>query len=165
MNYTPDNVSSQELFMDDLVKLNGQALEEMDRIPYQPILYALPEEWLKADRALRQQAADFQPTLFRMIKSLATAEQVARMQDEQLQMFYQEKQEMMRAIQSSLQQDGRAREKHSSEISETLQSSLKSMEAVTSALDSRIRKLLVTTSVASAALSVLVCVVWHLLVG
>ena len=165
MNYTPDNVSSQELSMDELVKLNGQALEEMDRIPYQPILYALPEEWLKADRALRQQAADFQPTLYRMIKPLATAQQVARMQDEQLQMFYQEKQEMMRAIQSSLQQDGRAREKHSSEISETLQSSLKSMKAVTSALDSRIKKLLLTTSVASAALSVLVCVVWHLLVG
>ena len=165
MNYTPDNVSSQELSMDELVKLNGQALEEMERIPYQPILYALPEEWLKADRALRQQAADFQPTLYRMIKPLATAHQVARMQDEQLQMFYQEKQEMMRAIQSSLQQDGRAREKHSSEISETLRSSLNSMEAVTSALDSRIRKLLVTTSVASAALPVLVCVVWHLLVG
>ena len=165
MSYTPDNVSSQELSMDELVKLNGQALEEMDRIPYQPILYALPEEWLKADRALRQQAADFQPTLYRMIKPLATAHQVTRMQDEQLQMFYQEKQEMMRAIQNSLQQDGRAREKHSSEISETLQSSLKSMEAVTSALDSRIRKLLVTTSVASVLLSVLVCVVWHLLVG
>ena len=165
MNYTPDNVSSQELSMDELVNLNGQALEEMERIPYQPILYTLPEEWLKADRALRQQAADFQPTLYRMIKPLATAEQVARMQDEQLQMFYREKQEIMRAIQSSLQQDGRAREKHSSEIFETLQSSLKSMEAVTSALDSRIRKLLVTTSVASVALSVLVCVVWHLLVG
>ena len=151
--------------MDELVNLNGQALEEMERIPYQPILYALPEEWLKADRALRRQAADFQPTLYRMIRPLATAEQVAQMQDEQLQMFYQEKQEMMRAIQNSLQQDGRAREKHSSEISETLQSSLKSMEAVTSALDSRIRKLLVTTSVASVLLSVLVCVVWHLLVG
>ena len=151
--------------MDDLVKLNGQALEEMDRIQYQPILYALPEEWLKADRALRKQAADFQPTLYRMIRPLATAQQVARMQDEQLQMFYQEKQEMMRAIQSSLQQDGRAREQHSSEISETLRSSLKSMEAVTSALDSRIRKLLVTTSIASVALSVLVCAVWHLLVG
>ena len=165
MSYTHGNASSQELSMDELVKLNGQALEEMDRIPYQPILYALPEEWLKADRALRQQVADFQPTLYRMIKPLATAHQIARMQDEQLQTFYLEKQEMMRTIQSSLQQDGRAREKHSSEISETLQSSLKSMEAVTSALDSRIRKLLVTTSVASAALSVLVCVVWHLLVG
>ena len=165
MSYTPDNASSQELSMDELVNLNGQALEEMERIPYQPILYALPEEWLKADRALRQQATDFQPTLYRMIKLLATAHQIARMQDEQLQAFYQEKQEMMRTIQNSLQQDGRAREKHSSEISETLKSSLKSMEAVTSALDSRIRKLLVTTSMASAALSVLVCVVWHLLVG
>ena len=98
-------------------------------------------------------------------KTAQQGAQLVVLQDEQLQLFYQEKQEMMRAIQNSLQQDGRAREKHSSEITETLQSSLKSMEAVTSALDSRIRKLLVTTSVASVLLSVLVCVVWHLLVG
>ena len=165
MSYTPGNGSWQGLSMDELVKLNGQALEEMERIPYQPILYALPEEWLKADRALRQQAAEFQPTLYRMIKPLATAEEVARMQDEQLRLFQVEKQEMLRIIRSSLQQDGNAREKHSSEISETLQSSLKSMEAVTSALDKNLRKLLITTSVASVLLSVLVCVVWHLLVG
>ena len=120
MNYEHDNASSQELSLDELVKLNGQAMEEMDRIPYQPILYALPEEWLKADRALRQQAAEFQPTLYRMIRPLATAEQVARMQDEQLRLFQAEKQEMLRSIQSSLRQDGNLREKHSSEISETL---------------------------------------------
>lgn len=165
MNYTPDNVSSQELSMDELVKLNGQALEEMERIPYQPILYALPEEWLKADRALRQQAADFQPTLYRMIKPLATAHQVARMQDEQLQMFYQEKQEMLRSIQSSLRQDGSMREKISSDISETLRTNLKAMETVASEVDRKLKKLLITTSVASMLLSVLVCAVWHLLVG
>ena len=33
MSYTPDNVSSQELSMDELLKLNGQALEEMELIP------------------------------------------------------------------------------------------------------------------------------------
>ena len=165
MNYTPDNVSSQGMSIDELVKLNGQAMEEMERVPYQPILYALPEEWLKADRELRQQATEFQPTLYRMIRPLATAEQIARMQDEQLQAFYQEKQEMIRTIQNSLQQDGRAREKHSSEISETLRSNLKAMEAVASEVDRKLKRLLITTSVASAALSVLVCVAWHLLVG
>ena len=165
MSYTPDNVSSQELSMDELVNLNGQALEEMERIPYQPILYALPEEWLKADRALRQQAADFQPTLYRMIKPLATSHQIARLQDEQLQAFYQEKQEMMRAIQSSLQQDGSLREKFSSEISEILSNHRADMKVAALEADKKLKKLFVTTSVASAALSVLVCVVWHLLVG
>ena len=165
MSYTHGNASSQGLSMDELVKLNGQAMEELDRIPYQPILYALSEEWLKADRALRQQAAEFQPTLYRMIKPLATAEEVARMQDEQLRLFQVEKQEMLRIIRSSLQQDGNVREKHSSEISETLQSNLKSMEAITSALDKKLRKLLITTSMASVLLSVLVCAFWHLLVG
>lgn len=165
MNYEQDNVSSRGMSIDELVKLNGQAMEEMDRIPYQPILYALPEEWLKADRALRQQAADFQPTLYKMIRPLATAQQIARMQDEQLQMFYQEKQEMLRSIQSSLRQDGSMREKISSEISETLRTNLKAMETVASEVDRKLKKLLVTTSVASMLLSVLVCAVWHLLVG
>ena len=157
MNYEHDNVSSQELSLDQLVNLNGQAMEEIDRIPYQPILYALPEEWIKADRALRQQAADFQPTLYRMIRPLATAEEIARMQDEQRQMFYQEKQEMMRAIQNSLRQDGNLREKHSSEISETLRTNLKAMELVASALESKLKKVIIGTAVSSVALSVLVC--------
>lgn len=164
MNCTPDNVSSQGMSIDELVKLNGLAMEEMDRTPYRPILYALPEEWLKADRALRQQAADFQPTLYRMIRPLATAEQVIQMQDEQLHLFRQEKQEMLRSIQNSLQQDGSMREKISSDICETLSRNLKAMEAVASEVDRKLKKLLITTSVASVALSVLVCAVWHLLV-
>ena len=165
MNYEYDNVSSQGLSIDELVNLNGQAMEEMDRTPYRPILYALPEEWLKADRALRQQAADFQPTLYRMIRPLATAEQVTQMQDAQLQMFYQERQEMLRSIQSSLRQDGSMREKISSDICETLSRNLKAMETVASEVDRKLKKLLITTSVASAVLSGLVCAVWHLLVG
>ncbi len=165
MNFEPDNVSSQGMSIDELVKLNGQAVEEIDRTPYRPILYALPEEWLKADRALRQQAADFQPTLYRMIRPLATAEQVAQMQDEQLRLFRQEKLEMLRTIQSSLQQDGSMREKISSDISETLRTNLKAMEAVVSEVDRKLTTLLITTSVASAVLSVLVCAVSHLLVG
>lgn len=165
MNYEHDNVSSQGMSIDELVRLNGQAVEEIERTPYQPILYVLPEEWLKADRALRQQAADFQPTLYRMIRPLATAEQIFQMQDEQLRLFRQEKQEMLRTIQSSLQQDGRVREKYSSEISEALRTNLKAMEAVASEVDRKLKKLLVTMSVESVAVSVLVCVVWHLLVG
>lgn len=165
MNYEHDNVSSQGMSIDQLVKLNGQAMEEIDRTPYQPIFYALPEEWLKADRALRQQAAEFQPTLYKMIRPLATAEQIFRMQDERICLFQQEKQEMLRSIQSSLQQDGRAREKISSDISETLRTNLKAMEAVASEVGRKLKKLLITTSVASMLLSVLVCVAWHLLVG
>lgn len=165
MNYEHDNVSSQGMSIDELVNLNGQAMEKIDRTPYRPILYALPEEWLKADRALRQQAAEFQPTLYKMIRPLATAEQIFQMQDEQLRMFRQEKQEMLRSIQNSLRQDGSEREKNSSELSKMLSDSLRAMEAVASEVDRKLKKLLITTSVASAALSGLACTVWHLLVG
>lgn len=165
MNYEHDNASSQGMSIDELVNLNGQAMEEIDRTPYRPILYALPEEWLKADRALRQQAAEFQPTLYKMIRPLATAEQIFQMQDEQLRMFRQEKQEMLRSIQNSLRQDGSEREKNSSELSKMFSDSLRAMETVTSEVDRKLKKLLITTSVASMLLSVLVCAVWHLLVG
>ena len=165
MNYEYDNVSSQGLSIDELVKLNGQAMEEIERTPYRPILYALPEEWLKADRNLRQQAAQFQPTLYKMIRPLATAEQVIQMQDEQLRLFQAERQEMLRSIQSSLRQDGSMREKISSDICETLSRNLKAMEAVASEVDRKLKKLLITTSVVSMLLSVLVCAAWHLLVG
>lgn len=39
------------------------------------------------------------------------------------------------------------------------------MEAVASEVDRKLKKLLITTSVASMLLSVLACAVWHLLVG
>ena len=87
------------------------------------------------------------------------------MQDEQLRMFRQEKQEMLRSIQNSLRQDGSEREKNSSELSKMLSDSLRAMETVASEVDRKLKKLLITTSVASMLLSVLVCAVWHLLVG
>ena len=80
MNYTPDNVSSQELSMDELVNLNGQALEEMERIPYQPILYAVPKEWVESGKNLLQQAVQFQPTLYKKITPLATQKEVQNQQ-------------------------------------------------------------------------------------
>ena len=165
MNYTPDNVSSQGMSIDELVKLNGQAMEEIERTPYSPIIYALPEEWLKADRELRQQAAEFQPTLYRMIRPLATAHQIAQMQDEQLRLFQAEKQEMLRSIQNSIRQDGNLREKFSSEISELLSKHREEMRSVALEMDRKLRKLLLTASVGSVVLSALVCGVWHLLVG
>ncbi len=64
-----------------------------------------------------------------------------------------------------LQQDGSVREKHSSEMSRMLSDSLKAMEATTLKLEQEVRKLLITSVVASTAASVLVCVVWHLLVS
>jgi len=165
MNYTPDNVSSQGMSIDELVKLNGQAMEDISRTPYQPILYALPEEWLKADRELRQQAAEFQPTLYRMIRSLATADQIAQMQNEQFRLFRAEKQEMLRNVQNSIQQDGKLREKFSSEISGILSKHREDMKTAAWEMDRMLKQLLLIASVGSAALSALVCGVWRLLVG
>lgn len=33
----------------------------MDEVPYQPIVYAVPREWLESRRVLLEQAVQFQP--------------------------------------------------------------------------------------------------------
>ena len=33
----------------------------MDEVPYQPIVYAVPQEWLESRRVLLEQAVQFQP--------------------------------------------------------------------------------------------------------
>lgn len=162
-NYESNNMTATSL--EALIAANGQAMEEIDRTPYAPILYALPEEWLRADRTLRQQAADFQPTLYRMIRPLATAEQIFQMQDEQIRLFQTEKQEMLRSIRSTLQQDGSVREQNFSRTSDLLSENRKAILQLVERLENRIRKIVIYTAVSSAALSVLVCVALRLLVG
>lgn len=87
------------------------------------------------------------------------------MQEQQLHTIRMELREQTSSIRSTLQQDGSVREKYSSELSKMLSDSLRAMETVTSNLQKKIMKILIATAVSSVALSVLVCTVWHLLVG
>ena len=88
-----------------------------------------------------------------------------QMQEQQHRTIRTEQQELMRSIRSTLEQDGSVREKLSSELSGMLSASLKAMEATTSRLEQKVRKLTRISVAASMVASVLVCVVWHLLAG
>lgn len=48
MNLRNESSSSQGLSIEDLVKMNGEAMTVMDEVPYQPIIYAVPKEWLES---------------------------------------------------------------------------------------------------------------------
>ena len=165
MNFKYENNNMSATSLEALIQANGQAMETRQRIPYEMVVYAIPEEWREEEMMLLRNAVEFQPTLYGMLDTLATRQELQQIQTQQLRMLREEQQEQTRSIRSILQQDGSVREKHSSELSRMLSDSLKTMEAATVRLEEKIKKLTITSVAASIAASVLVCVVWHLLAG
>lgn len=165
MNFKSESGNMSATSLEALIQANGQAMETRQRIPYEMVVYAIPEEWREEEMMLLRNAVEFQPTLYGMIDTLATRQELQQIQAQQLHMLREEQQEQTRSIRSILQQDGSMREKHSSELSRMLSDSLKTMEAATVRLEEKIKKLSILSVAASIAASVLVCVVWHLLAG
>ena len=71
----------------------------------------------------------------------------------------------MRAIRSTLQQDGSVREKYSSDISKLLSDGRRDMQQLAERLERKIRNMILATMAASMVLSILVCLVLRYLIG
>lgn len=162
-DYESNNMTATSL--EALIQANGQTVEVREQVPYQPIVYALPEEWLNAEMELLKNASKFQPELYRLIGQRATRQEFQQMQEQQLHTIRMELREQTSSIHSILQQDGSVREKYSSELSKMLSDSLRTMETVTSNLQKKIMKILIATAVSSVALSTLVCMALQHLAG
>ena len=165
MNSDYENNSQGTTFLDSLIQANGQAMEARQRIPYEMVVYAIPEEWREEEMNLLRQAVQFQPTLYKQIDTLATRQDLQHLLTDQRTVLQAESREMQSSMRRILQQDGSVREKFASELSGMLSASLKAMEATTSRLEQKVRKLTRISVAASMVASVLVCVVWHLLAG
>ena len=165
MNSDYEKNSLNATAMEALIQANGQAVETRQRIPYEMVVYAIPEEWREEEMNLLRQAVQFQPTLYKQIDTLATRQDLQHLLTDQRTVLQAESREMQSSMRRILQQDGSVREKFSSELSGMLSASLKTMEATTSRLEQKVRKLTRISVAASMVASVLVCVVWHLLAG
>ena len=155
--------SENNTWLENLIQNNGQAMEEIQETPYQPIFYAVPKEWIENWMKLLEQAVEFQPTLYRLISLLATRQELEQMQVRQRQLLQTEKQDTLTIIRSALQQDGKKREQFSTDTSKMLSDSLKAMEDTAQRLEQRIMKKVARASSLSAVLSVLACgVLLHL---
>ncbi len=155
--------SDSNTFLEKLVQSNAQAMEEIQETPYQPIFYAVPKAWLENWMKLLGQAVEFQPTLYQKISLLTTRQELEQMLAQQRQILLAEKQETLKKIDRTLQQDGSAREKFSSDTSKLLSENLKAMKDTVQRLEKRILKRVAWTSILSAALSALACgVLLHL---
>ena len=165
MNSNYENNSLSATAMEALIQANGQAVETRQRIPYEMVVYAIPEEWREEEMNLLRHAVQFQPTLYKQIDTLATRQDWQDLLTDQRTVLQTESREMQTSMRRILQQDGSVREKFSSELSGMLSDSIKAMEATTERLEQKVRKLTRISVAASMVASVLVCVVWHLLAG
>ena len=163
LDYEKNSLSATA--MESLIQANGQVVETRQRIPYEMVVYAIPEEWREEEMNLLRQAVQFQPTLYKQIDTLAIRQDLQHLLTDQRTVLQAESREMQSSMRRILQQDGSVREKFSSELSGMLSASLKAMEATTSRLEQKVRKLTRISVAASMVASVLVCVVWHLLAG
>ena len=128
MNSRNENRSSQEMSLEDLVQINGDAMAVLDEVPYQPILYAVPKEWLESGKQMLELAVAFQPTLYGKISMLATQEGLQH-QEVQLKADLEvAKQEMLNSIGELKKQDGSLKEKFSSALSAQHSAALKDMQ-------------------------------------
>ena len=128
-------------------------------------MYAIPEEWRKAEKDLLEQAVQFQPTLYRMMQALTTRQELEQMQTTLVQTLRAEKQEALRSVRTTLDQAGNGRDKHLSEWSRAQSESLRAMNEIAFRLEKKVTKLLIAGVSASAVVSVLGCLALLLLVA
>ena len=165
MSLPSENKKPTGLSLSQLVQRNAEALETREQIPYQHTVYAIPEEWRKKEEQLLADAVQFQPTLYRQISNLATREEFAQMQTDQKMQIYQVLGRHTKDVENQLQQDGKAREKFSSDLSRKLLDGLRDMDNAKENLERTCRKWVLIAAAVSAASSMLACVLCLLLAG
>ena len=156
MNSRNESKSSTEMSIEDLVRMNGEAMTVLDEVPYQPSLYAVPKEWVESGKNLLQQAVQFQPTLYKKITPLATQKEV---QNQQIQMkvdLGMAKEEVLNSIKDLKKQDGSLKEKFFSELSAQHSAAVKAVQDEYGKQKKENLRFLLITAASSAVLSGLV---------
>ena len=156
MNSKNESKSSTEMSIEDLVKMNGDAMAVLDEVQYRPILYAVPKEWVASGMKLLEQAVQFQPTLYEKISMLATQEGLQH-QEVQLKADLEvAKRELLNSIEALKKQDGSLKEKFSSALSAQHSAAVKEIQDEYSRQKKENLRFMLITMASSAVLSGLV---------
>ena len=157
----PYDNNSQPTALERLTQQNAESLEIIQGTPYQPIVWAIPDDIRKQEQLLLERAVEFQPKLYQMLNLRPTRKELEQTIAQYVRLLKDHNEQTMQSIQTSLKQAGSEREQHSSAISKMLSDSLQAMESTATELKRRVRKLFAITVAASVVASVLVCVVWQ----
>lgn len=156
MNSRNENRSSNEMSLEDLVQMNGDAMAVLDEVPYQPMIYAVPKEWVESGKQMLELAVAFQPTLYGKISMLATQEGLQH-QEVQLKADLEvAKREILKSLEDLKKQDGSLKEKFSSALSAQHSAALKDIQAEYSRQQEENLRFMLITVASSAVLSGLV---------
>ena len=176
MNSQSDNGKQQNSAMDMLRKKNTRTLAELEQIPYQPQVYAIPIEQRKRESKLLADAVEFQPKLYQLIEQLATWEELSdhctkiqNIEAEYMENTVREvvtvNKETTAQMQNLIEQAGKNQERFISNCSETLSKSTETLDSTIEKLRRKILKIMIATAVSAMTLSLLVCAVfWKLAV-
>ena len=165
MNLRDENRSSSGMSLEDLVRMNGEAMAALEEVPYRPIVYAVPKEWVESGKTLLENAVQFQPTLYSKISTLATQKE---MQEQRVQLkadLEVAKREILKECAELKKQDGSLKEKFSSALSAQHSAALKDIQAEYSRQQKENLRFMLITVASSAVLSGLVSGLCLLLAG
>ena len=165
MSLNNESKSSLDAFMEDLVRMNGEAMAALDEVPYQPIVYAVPKEWVESGKTLLENAVQFQPTLYSQISTLATQKE---MQEQRVQLkadLEVAKREILKEFEELKKQVGSAKESISTSMSKEHTNAVNAIKKEYESQQTKRNRLMWITISASAVLSGLVSGLCLLLVG
>lgn len=165
MNLNNESKSSLDTFMEDLVRMNGEAMAALEEVPYQPIVYAVPKEWVESGKTLLENAVQFQPTLYSKISTLATQKEL---QDQQVQLkadLEVAKREILKEFEDLKKQAGSLKESISTSMSEEHTTAVNAIQEEYETQQTKRNRLMWITISASAVLSGLVSGLCQLLGG
>ena len=165
MNSKKENKSSTEMSIEDLVQMNGAAMAVLDEVPYQPIIYAVPKEWVESGKQMLELAVAFQPTLYGKISMLATQEGLQHQEVQMKADLEVAKREMLKSLEDLKKQDGSLKEKFSSTLSAQHSAALKEIRDEYGRQKKENLRFMLITVASSAVLSGLVSGLCLLLVG
>ena len=165
MSLNNESKSSLDTFMEDLVRMNGEAMTALEEVPYQPIVYAVPREWVESGKTLLENAVQFQPTLYEKIALLATQKE---MQEQRVQLkadLEVAKREILKEFEELKKQVGNQKESISASLSKDHASEVDAIKEEYESQQTKRNRLMWITISASATLSGLVSGLCLLLVG
>ena len=165
MSLNNESKSSQDSFLEELLRINGEAMAALDEVPYQPIVYAVPKEWVESGKTLLENAVQFQPTLYKKITPLATQ---AEMQKQEVQLkadLEVAKREILKELEDLKKQDGKLKESISSTLSDEFSNEVEAIKKEYEEQQKKRNQLMWITISVSAVLSGLVSGLCLLLVG
>ena len=160
-----NNESGSSMSFEELVNLNGEAMAVLDEVPYQPVVYAVPKEWLESWMTLLENAVRFQPTLYRQLTPLATQEEQQKLQVQLKADLEVAKREMLGELTALKKQDGSLKESFFSELSRKHAAALQEIRSEYDRQQKERLRLMLITVASSAVLSGLVSGLLLLLAG